>query len=111
LPASHLSREERKAVVATGRKALDAAGFTNEPLLVGTGGGSAQTTIELSNDAKEAGATHSIVIAPGESRSFDYGQVMERADPQDTLPLPWAATALRSSTFSKRSWTPRPCPS
>ncbi|KAL1409037.1 hypothetical protein Q8F55_005861 [Vanrija albida] len=63
--ASHLSREERKLVIATGRKALDGAGFANTPLLAGTGGGSASTTIELARDAKEAGATHSIVICPG----------------------------------------------
>jgi dihydrodipicolinate synthase/N-acetylneuraminate lyase len=64
--ASHLSREERRAVVATGRKALDQAGFKDEPLLVGTGGGSAVTTIELTEDAAAEGATHSIVICPGE---------------------------------------------
>lgn len=64
--ASHLSREERRAVVATGRKALDQAGFKDEPLLVGTGGGSAITTLELTEDAAAEGATHSIVICPGE---------------------------------------------
>lgn len=67
-PASHLSREERRSVVATGRKALNDAGFQNEPLLVGTGGGSAITTIELTQDAAAEGATHSIVICPGECR-------------------------------------------
>jgi len=36
--ASHLSPEERKLVVETGRKALDGAGFADAPLLVGTGG-------------------------------------------------------------------------
>lgn len=36
--ASHLSSEERKLVVETGRKALDGAGFQDAPLLVGTGG-------------------------------------------------------------------------
>lgn len=36
--ASHLSREERKLVISTGRKALDGAGFANTPLLAGTGG-------------------------------------------------------------------------
>ncbi len=49
----------------TARKALDSAGFTNEPLMVGTGGGSASTTIELTKEAAEAGATHCIVICPG----------------------------------------------
>jgi dihydrodipicolinate synthase/N-acetylneuraminate lyase len=67
ISASHLSREERRSVVKTGRKALDDAGFKDEPLLVGTGGGSAATTIELTQDAAEEGATHSIVICPGRS--------------------------------------------
>ena len=63
--ASHLSREERKSVIATGRKALDSAGFYTDPIVAGSGGGSAATTIKLAQDAKEAGATHSIVICPG----------------------------------------------
>lgn len=66
IAASHLSREERRAVVATGRKALNDAGFPNEPLLIGTGGGSLVTTLEFSKDAAAEGATHSIVICPGE---------------------------------------------
>jgi dihydrodipicolinate synthase/N-acetylneuraminate lyase len=65
--ASHLTPAERKACVVTARKALDEAGFTNEPLMVGTGGGSAGITIELTKEAAEAGATHAIVICPGES--------------------------------------------
>ncbi|KAL7419169.1 hypothetical protein Q5752_006005 [Cryptotrichosporon argae] len=63
--ASHLSPSERKQVVVSARKALDAAGFPNEPLLVGTGGGSAATTIEITKEAAAAGATHAIVITPG----------------------------------------------
>ncbi|CAH0055949.1 unnamed protein product [Clonostachys solani] len=36
--ASHLRQDERKAAVATARRALDQAGFGNAPLLAGTGG-------------------------------------------------------------------------
>ncbi|WVO18523.1 hypothetical protein L204_106242 [Cryptococcus depauperatus] len=63
--ASHLSPEERKQCTMVVRKALDCAGFADEPLLVGTGAGSAKTTIEITKQAAEAGATHSIVITPG----------------------------------------------
>ncbi|ORY35772.1 dihydrodipicolinate synthase [Naematelia encephala] len=63
--ASHMSHSERKAATATARKALDDAGLTDVPLCVGTGGGSLKTTIELCNDAAEAGASHCIVICPG----------------------------------------------
>ncbi|WVR00115.1 hypothetical protein IAU59_007257 [Kwoniella sp. CBS 9459] len=63
--ASHLSHEERKQATVVVRKALDDNGFQNEPLLVGTGSGSAETTIEVCKDAAAAGATHAIVITPG----------------------------------------------
>jgi dihydrodipicolinate synthase/N-acetylneuraminate lyase len=63
--ASHLSSAERRLVVETGRKALDTAGFQGTPLLVGTGAGSAATTIEVTKEAAAAGATHAIVICPG----------------------------------------------
>ncbi|WVW86274.1 hypothetical protein I302_108316 [Kwoniella bestiolae CBS 10118] len=63
--ASHLSNEERKKCTVVVRKALDDNGFKDEPLLVGTGSGSAETTITVTKEAAEAGATHSIVITPG----------------------------------------------
>ncbi|WWD19716.1 hypothetical protein CI109_104180 [Kwoniella shandongensis] len=63
--ASHLSSEERREATVVVRKALDDAGFADAPLLVGTGGGSAATTIQITTEAAEAGATHSIVITPG----------------------------------------------
>lgn len=66
--AHNLSNAERKAATATARKALDDAGLKDAPLLVGTGGGSVQTTVELTREAAEAGASHAIVILPGGSR-------------------------------------------
>lgn len=74
--ASHLSPSERKAVVETGRKALDSNGFQDTPLLVGTGAGSASTTIEITKEAAAAGATHSIVICPG---YFSFAMGRDRA--------------------------------
>jgi dihydrodipicolinate synthase/N-acetylneuraminate lyase len=67
LEASHLSNAERKACTSTARKALDDAGLSDHALLVGTGGGSLQTTVEFTKEAAEAGASHAIVILPGES--------------------------------------------
>ncbi|CAK9779500.1 putative dihydrodipicolinate synthase [Cutaneotrichosporon oleaginosum] len=74
--ASHLSQAERRLVVETGRKALDGAGFQNTPLLVGTGAGSAATTIEVTQEAAAAGATHAIVICPG---YFSFAMGRDRA--------------------------------
>ncbi|KAK4687802.1 4-hydroxy-2-oxoglutarate aldolase, partial [Tremellales sp. Uapishka_1] len=90
--ASHLSSAERVKVVQVARKALVDAGLGDEPLLVGTGGGSAATTIEIAKEAKAAGATHSIVICPG---YFAFAMARDRAavlgffkKVMDSSPLP-----------------------
>ncbi|KAM0754553.1 dihydrodipicolinate synthase [Meredithblackwellia eburnea MCA 4105] len=63
--ANHLSDEERSSLIRTARTALDQNGFSEKPILAGTGTGSAHQTIKLCNQAKEAGADYAIVIAPG----------------------------------------------
>ncbi|KAK7202375.1 dihydrodipicolinate synthase [Myxozyma melibiosi] len=63
--AAHLSNEERVEMVAVGRKTLDSAGFTQVPILVGTGTGSARETVALTTKAAAAGADAAIVIHPG----------------------------------------------
>lgn len=63
--AINLSRPERKAVIKAGREALDEAKLSNIPIIAGTGAGSAHETVELCQDAKEAGADAVIVIING----------------------------------------------
>ncbi|KAJ7187890.1 putative dihydrodipicolinate synthase [Mycena filopes] len=63
--ASHLSDKERSAVIRATRSALDDAGFTQTPILAGTGTGSAKETIRLSHEARDAGADYVIIIPPG----------------------------------------------
>ena len=63
--AIHLSHAERKTLIQTARKTLDDAGFTDVPIVAGTGAGSLRETIELSHEAAEAGADYAIVIASG----------------------------------------------
>ncbi|KAJ6594263.1 dihydrodipicolinate synthetase family protein [Mycena capillaripes] len=63
--ASHLSDTERSAVIRATRKALDTNGFTQTPILAGTGTGSAKETIRLCAEARDAGADYVIVIPPG----------------------------------------------
>jgi len=63
--AIHLSHAERVRLIHAGRKALDNAGLSNLPTIVGTGAGSTRETIELGNEAAAAGADYAIVIASG----------------------------------------------
>ena len=61
----HLSHSERTTLIKATREALDDAGFTGMPIIVGTGAGSTRETVQLSKEAAEAGADYVIVIAPG----------------------------------------------
>ncbi|KAJ7723533.1 dihydrodipicolinate synthase [Mycena metata] len=90
--ASHLSDKERSAVIRATREALDTNGFTQIPILAGTGTGSAKETIRLSIEAREAGADYVIVIPPGYF-SFALGRDLPALkkfflDVLDASPLP-----------------------
>ena len=61
----HLSHSDRVALVTAAREALDDAGFTDVPIVVGTGAGSTRETVQLCKEVAEAGADHVIVITPG----------------------------------------------
>lgn len=63
--AIHLSHAERVRLIHAARKALDNAGFSHVPIIVGTGAGSTRETIDLTNEAAAAGADYAIVIASG----------------------------------------------
>ncbi|CAK5276165.1 unnamed protein product [Mycena citricolor] len=63
--AIHLSHSERVVLIRAAREALDAAGLTTVPLIVGTGAASTRETIQLTKEAAAAGADYSIVIASG----------------------------------------------
>lgn len=61
----HLSHSDRVALVKAAREALDEAGFTDMPIVIGTGTGSTRETIQLSKEVAEAGADYVIVITSG----------------------------------------------
>lgn len=73
--AVHLDREERKLVTAHTRKALDAAGFTSVPVIVGCGSSSTRETIRFCQDAAEAGGDYTIILPP----CYYKGQVSNEA--------------------------------
>lgn len=63
--APHLSHAERIRLIQAGRRALDSAGLLDVPLIAGTGAASTRETIELTNEAAQAGADYALVIASG----------------------------------------------
>jgi L-threo-3-deoxy-hexylosonate aldolase len=63
--AIHLSHTERRMLINAARTALDDKGLSHVPLIAGTGAGSTRETIELCQEAAQAGADYAIVIASG----------------------------------------------
>ncbi|KAF7330487.1 hypothetical protein MVEN_02488100 [Mycena venus] len=62
--AQHLSHDERKEAIRLTRKTLDDNGFNNVLVIAGTGAQSTRETKKLCVDAKEAGASHVLVLTP-----------------------------------------------
>lgn len=62
--AVHLDREERKAITAATRRAVDAAGFSSMPVIAGCGAASTRETIQLCKDSGDAGADAVLVLPP-----------------------------------------------
>ncbi|EFX02489.1 dihydrodipicolinate synthetase family protein [Grosmannia clavigera kw1407] len=73
--AVHCSREEKLAVTRATREALDAAGFTSTPVVVGATEGSVRGTLELIGLAREAGADYTLLLPP----SYYRAQMVESA--------------------------------
>ncbi|KAK5121605.1 hypothetical protein LTR85_004777 [Meristemomyces frigidus] len=63
--AVHLSHDERRSLIVTARSALDDAGLTDVPVVAGVGAPSTKETVQLSNEAADAGADFVMVIPPG----------------------------------------------
>ncbi|KAK0193571.1 hypothetical protein F5146DRAFT_926950 [Armillaria mellea] len=62
--AQLLSREERIEAIKLTRKTLDENGFQNIVVIAGTGAQSTRETKQFNVDAKEAGASHALVLTP-----------------------------------------------
>jgi dihydrodipicolinate synthase/N-acetylneuraminate lyase len=62
--AVHLTHAERQLVTATTRKALNEAGFSHMPIIVGCGSQSTRETIQLCREAYEAGGDYALVLPP-----------------------------------------------
>ncbi|AEO56329.1 L-threo-3-deoxy-hexulosonate aldolase [Thermothelomyces thermophilus ATCC 42464] len=62
--AVHCTREEKLAVTRATREALDAAGFTQTPIIIGATEGSVRGTVELCKLARDAGADYALLLPP-----------------------------------------------
>ncbi|KAI0146192.1 hypothetical protein GGR57DRAFT_288902 [Xylariaceae sp. FL1272] len=62
--AVHLDHDERSLITKLTRDALDSAGYTSMPLIVGCGAQSTRETIQLCKEAAAAGGTHTLVLPP-----------------------------------------------
>lgn len=88
--AVHLSHTERQIVTSTVREALDVAGFTELPIIVGCGSQSTRETIELCGHAAEAGGDAALVLPPSYYRSLYTGESIAEffMDVADQSPIP-----------------------
>ncbi|KAI0368029.1 dihydrodipicolinate synthetase [Pilatotrama ljubarskyi] len=62
--AQHLSHDERKLLIRHARESLNANGFEHVLVIAGTGAQSTKETKKLCVDAKDAGASHVLVLTP-----------------------------------------------
>lgn len=62
--AVHLDHAERRLITRSTRDALDAAGFTRLPVMVGCGAQSTRETIQLCREAASSGGSHALVLPP-----------------------------------------------
>ncbi|KAI8302194.1 putative 4-hydroxy-2-oxoglutarate aldolase [Colletotrichum sp. SAR11_59] len=62
--AVHLTHTERQVVTATTRQALNEAGFSKMPIIVGCGSQSTRETIQYCSEAWAAGGDYALVLPP-----------------------------------------------
>lgn len=88
--AQHLSHEERKRAIRLTRTTLDAHGFQHVLVIAGTGAQSTRETKQLNVDAKEAGATHALVLTPSTWKSAMTKELILRfhREVADASPIP-----------------------
>ncbi|KAI1491052.1 L-threo-3-deoxy-hexulosonate aldolase [Biscogniauxia mediterranea] len=67
--AIHCTREEKVAVTRATREALDAAGFSTMPIIVGATEGSVKGTIELCKQSEAAGGDYVLLLPPSYFRT------------------------------------------
>ncbi|KAK8066331.1 L-threo-3-deoxy-hexulosonate aldolase [Apiospora hydei] len=75
--AAHCTCEEKLAVTRATREALDAAGFSSTPIILGATEGSVKGTIELSKEGEKAGADYVLLLPPSYFRGLMDEEAIE----------------------------------
>ncbi|KAK7954007.1 dihydrodipicolinate synthetase [Apiospora saccharicola] len=75
--AAHCTREEKLAVTRATREALDAAGFSSTPIILGATEGSVKVTIELCKEGEKAGADYVLLLPPSYFRGLMDEEAIE----------------------------------
>ena len=88
--AVHLTHKERKLVTKTTRMALDKAGFTNLPIIVGCGSQSTRETVDHCREALQSGGDYALVLPPSYYKPlFSATSIIEFfQDVADQSPVP-----------------------
>ena len=88
--AVHLFHQERSLITATTREALDNAGFSRLPVIVGCGAQSTRETLGLCKQAAAAGGDYALVLPPAYYQGqFSKETVLEFfTDVADQSPVP-----------------------
>ena len=101
--AVHLDHAERMVVNSATRRALDSAGYSHLPVIVGCGAQSTRETIQLCREAAQSGGSHALVLPPSYYSSLvttdlllDHFQAVADASPIPLLiyNFPGAASGL-----------------
>lgn len=75
--AIHCTREEKVAAVRATREALDEAGFTQTPIMVGATEGSVKGTVELIKETAKVGADYVLLLPPSYYRAQTDEETIE----------------------------------
>ncbi|KAF4547725.1 4-hydroxy-2-oxoglutarate aldolase-like protein 1 [Elsinoe fawcettii] len=88
--AVHLSHEERRLINSATRNALNSAGYTDMPLIVGCGSQSTRETITLCREASESGGQFALVLPPSYYGGLLSTDLVQQyfLDIADASPLP-----------------------
>lgn len=88
--AVHLTTEERSRVTTSTRTALDGAGFSDMPLIVGCGAQSTFEAISLCKQAAAAGGDYALVLPPSYYSPLFDGETVKSffTDVADRSPIP-----------------------